>query len=48
MKIIGLITFRGVRSGHRIAEFRVTFAQFLRYLHIPSLLDRNVNYKLSI
>jgi hypothetical protein len=48
MKNIGPFTYRGARLSHLIAQFCVTFAQFLRYLHIPASLDIHGGYKFCL
>jgi hypothetical protein len=42
MKTIGSFSISGASFGLRNAQFCVTFAQILRYLYIPALLDIHV------
>jgi hypothetical protein len=41
MKTIGPFSYRGPRFSHFIPQFFVTFAQFLRHLHISVLLIKH-------
>jgi hypothetical protein len=43
-KNIGQFTYRGACFSHYIAQFCIIFAQFLRYLLIPALLDTHGAY----
>jgi hypothetical protein len=44
-----LVHSLGARFSHLITQFYVIFAKFLRYLHIPALLDiQGVTLKLRI